>query len=146
MRPKLEYEAAVWNPYIKTQCSQLEKVRRIATRWTCRRWRNTSHVGDMLDELQWPTLEARREQASFAFFHTINYGLVDIDKAKYLGPTPGLRHSRAPHNLQYTRCLSYSDAPKHSLFPLTIPLWNGLSSSMVSVESTEEFKVLIRLL
>ena len=35
--------------------------------------------------------EARREQASLAFFHKIHYGLVDIDKAMYLTPTPGLR-------------------------------------------------------
>ena len=52
MRSKLEYAAAVWNPYIKIQCSQLEKVQR-----TCRRLGNTSYVDDMVDELQWPTLK-----------------------------------------------------------------------------------------
>ena len=106
---------------------QLDKMQRTAAHWSCRRWRNASHVDNLLDELQWPTLEAQREQASLAFFHKIHYGLVDIDKPKYLTPTPGLRHIRASHNLQYTQCLSCSDALKKFFFsPRTIPLWNSL--------------------
>ena len=56
VHPKLEYAASIWSPYCKTQIQQVEKVQRTAVRWTCRRWRNTSSVGEMLDELQWPTL------------------------------------------------------------------------------------------
>ena len=37
VRPKLEYAAPIWRPYCKTQ---VEKVKRTAARWTCRRWRN----------------------------------------------------------------------------------------------------------
>ena len=58
VRPKLEYAAPIWHPYHKTQIGHVEKVQRTAARWTCRRWRN----GDMLDELEWPSLETRREQ------------------------------------------------------------------------------------
>ena len=68
VRPQLEYAAPIWNPYHKLQIQEVEKVQRIAARWTCRRWRNTSSVGDMLDELEWPSLEARREQSSLTFF------------------------------------------------------------------------------
>ena len=67
VRPQLEYAAPIWHPYHKTQIQQVEKVQRTAARWTCRRWRNTSSVGDMLDELEWPSLEARREQSSLTF-------------------------------------------------------------------------------
>ena len=55
--------------YQKTQIAQVGKVQRTAARWTCRRWRNTSSVGDMLDELERPSLEARREQSSLTFFY-----------------------------------------------------------------------------
>ena len=61
--PKLEYAAPIWSPYSKLQINQVEKVQRLATRWTCRRWRNTSSVGEMLDELEWPSLEARRDRS-----------------------------------------------------------------------------------
>ena len=52
VRPQLEYAAPIWHPYHDTQIVQVEKVQRTAARWTCRRWRNRSSVGDMLDELE----------------------------------------------------------------------------------------------
>ena len=63
VRPKLEYAAPIWSPHSKLQINQIEKFQRTAARWTCRRWRNTSSVGEMLDELEWPSLEARRDRA-----------------------------------------------------------------------------------
>ena len=76
VRPKLEYAAPIWHPYHETQIGQVEKVQRTAARWTCRRWRNTSSVGDMLDDLEWPSLETRREQSSLTFFYKIHSGTV----------------------------------------------------------------------
>ena len=84
VRSKLEYAAQIWSPYCKTQIQQVEKVQRTAARWTCRMWRNTSSVGEMLEELQWPILEARRDQSSLLFFHKIHCGTLSIDKDKYL--------------------------------------------------------------
>ena len=57
VRPKLEYAAPVWMPHHQKEIDRIEKVPRTVARWTCRRWRNQSHVGKMLDELQWPTLQ-----------------------------------------------------------------------------------------
>ena len=71
VHPKLEYAAPIWSPYCKTQIQQVEKVQRTAARWTCRRWHNISSVGEMLDELQWPTLVAQRDQSSLLYFHKI---------------------------------------------------------------------------
>ena len=88
VRPQLEYAAPVWNPYRILQIQEVEKVQRTAARWTCRRWRNTSSVGDTLDELEWPSLEARREQSSLTFFYKIHSGTVSLDKDKYLTPAP----------------------------------------------------------
>ena len=143
VRPQLEYAAPIWNPYHKLQIQEVEKVQRTAARWTCRRWRNTSSVGDMLDELEWPSLEARREQSSITFFYKIHSGTVSLDKDKYLTPAPNLQRTRASHDLQYTRYLAYSDALKNSFFPRTIPLWNSLPSSVVSSKTIQEFKCLI---
>ena len=143
VRPQLEYAAPIWNPYHKLQIQEVEKVQRTAARWTCRRWRNTSSVGDMLDELEWPSLEARREQSSLTFFYKIYSGTVSLDKDKYLTPAPNLQRTSASHDLQYTRYFAYSDALKNSFFPRTIPLWNSLPSSVVSSKTIEEFKGLI---
>ena len=91
-------------------------MQRTAARWTCRRWRNTSSVGGMLDELEWPSLETRREQSSLTFYYKILSGTVSLDKDKYLTQAPNLRRTRASHESQYTRYLAYSDALKNSFF------------------------------
>ena len=91
VRPQLEYAAPIWHPYHETLIAQVEKVQMTAARWTCRRWRNTSSVSDMLDELEWPSLEDRREQSSLAFFYKIPSGTVSLDKDNYLTPAPRLQ-------------------------------------------------------
>ena len=112
-------------------------------RWTCRRWRNTSSVGDMLDELEWPSLETRREQSSLTFFYKIHSGTASLDKDKYLTPASNFRRTRASHESQYTRYLAYSGALKNSFFPRTIPMWNSLPYSVISSKTIKEFKAQI---
>ena len=143
VRPKLEYAAPIWSPHLKLQINQIEKVQRTAARWTCRRWRNTSSVGEMLDELDWPSLEARRDQSSLLLFHKIHCGAVSIEKDKYMTPAHSLKTTRSSHSAQYRRHQTYSDALKNSFFPRTIPHWNSLSPSVANAQSTEEFRALL---
>ena len=58
----------------------------------------SSSVGEMLDELQWPTLETRRDQSSLLFFHKIHCGTMSIDKDKYLTPSQSTRSTSKSHN------------------------------------------------
>ena len=100
----------------------------------------------MLDKLEWPSLETRREQFSLTFFYKIHSGTVSLDKDKYLTRAPNLRRTRASHEPQYTRYFAYSDALKNSFFPKTIPKWNSLSSSVFSSKTIEEFKAQIKII
>ena len=118
VRPKLEYAAPIWSPYCKYQIQQVET----AVSWTRRRWRNTNSVGEMLHELKWPTLEARRNQSSLLLFHKIHCGIMSIDKDKYLTLSQSTRSTRSSHNSQYCRPQTYSDALKYSFFPRTTPI------------------------
>ena len=126
------------SPYCKIQIQQVEKVWRTAAPCTCRRGRNTSSVGEMLDELQWPTLEARRDQSSLLFFRKIHCGMF-IVKDKYLTLSQRIRSTRASHNSQYCRPQTYSDALKYSFFPRTIPIgivWLQLWSQLTPQRSS----------
>ena len=76
----------------------------------------------------------------FYLFYKIHSGMVYVDKDKYLTPVTGLKQTRASHDSQYRRYQAYSDALKNSFFSRTIPQWNCLPSSVVSVQTTEEFK------
>ena len=102
---------------MKRQINQVEKVQRTAARWTCGRWRNTSSVSEMLDELEWPSLEARRDRSSLLLFHKIHSGAVSIEKDKYLTPAHNLKSTRSSHSAQYCRYQTYSDVLKNSFFP-----------------------------
>ena len=44
--------------------------------------RIASAVGEMLEELQWPELQERRQQASLIFFYKIHKNLVTTDKTE----------------------------------------------------------------
>ena len=130
-------------PIMKLRQKRWRIVQKTAARWVCRQWHNASSIDDMLDELEWPSLEDRRLKSSLTFFYKIHSGTVSLDKDKYLTPAPRLRYTRASHESQYTRYMSYTDALKNSFFPRTIPLWNSLPSSVVASKTTEEFKALI---
>ena len=117
VRPKLEYAAPIWSPHSKLQSNQIEKVQRTAVCWTCRRWRNMSSVGEMTDELEWPSLEARRDQSSLLLFQKIHCGAVSIEKDKYMTPAHSLKTTRSSHSAQYCRHQTYSDDLKNSLPP-----------------------------
>ena len=63
VRPTIEYASSVWDPYKQTEIDLLEKTQRRAARFVSNRHRNTSSVSDMLETLEWPTLQERRHRA-----------------------------------------------------------------------------------
>ena len=95
---------------------RLRKFRGQQPIWNCRRWQNTISFSEMLDELERPSLEARRDRSSLFLFHKIHSGVVSIEKDKYLTHAHSLKSTRASHNAQYCRYQTYSDALKNSLF------------------------------
>ena len=97
----------------------------------------------MLDELEWPSLEARRDRSSLFLFHKIHSGAVSIEKDKYLTPALSLKSTRSSYSAQYCRYQTYSDALKNSFFPRTISQWNSLSPSVVNSRTAEEFRALL---
>ena len=115
VRPKLEYTAPVWMPYHQVDISKIEKGQRTAACWTCRRWRNQSHVGEMLEELQWPDLQERRHQASLSLFYKIHSNLAIVNKNMCLSEADGGRRTRS-HPFQCHRPNAYTDGFKN-FFP-----------------------------
>ena len=107
-----------------------------------RNLQNTRSVSKMLDELEWPSLEARRDQSSLLLFHKIHCGAMSIDKDKYMTPAYSLKTTRSSHSAQYRRHQTYSDALKISFFPQTIPHCNSLSPSVANTKSMEELRTL----
>ena len=103
--PKLEYAAPIWSPHSILQINQREKVQRTAARWwACRRWRNTSSISEMLDELEWPSLEpCGTSPPCFSFKRFIVEQCPFIEKDKYMAPAHSLKTTRSSHSTQYRR-------------------------------------------
>ena len=82
----------------------------------------------MLDELEWPSLEAVGIGPLCFFLKRFTVCVVSIEKDKYL--TPAL-------NSKVTRSSSHCDTrQKNSFFPQTIPRLNSLSPSAVATQIT----------
>ena len=125
VRPQLEYASTVWDPYTQTNIYQLEKVQRRAARYTLNRYNNTSSVTDMLQELNWQTLENRRKLARLTMMYKIRQGLVILDNASDR-LRPSIRSSRASHDQAYEVPHSRANYHQFSFIPKTIRDWNAL--------------------
>ena len=79
-----------------------------------------SSVGEILDELDWPSLEASRDQASLLLFHKIHCGSVSIEEDKYMALAHSLKTTRSSHSTHYCRYQTYSDTLKNCFFILEL--------------------------
>ena len=69
VRPVLEYAASVWDPYQQNDILSLEKVQCRAAQWTLSDYNRLSSVTDMLEILDWPSLESSRRIGQLQTFY-----------------------------------------------------------------------------
>ena len=138
VRPNLEYWSTVWSPHTSQAKHKIEMVQRRAARYATNRYRNTSSVTDMLENLNWETLETRRTKSQLTKMFKILHGLVDIPADDYL--TPASTRTRALHTKKLRQYASSTDALKYSFFPRTITTWNSLSASIADAPDLVSFK------
>ena len=142
VRPSLEYACTVWDPHSETECYKIEKIQRRAARWVLSRHRNTSSVGDMLDILNWPTLEDRRKGARLKMLYktldksvAMNFG----DDLQYNPQRPRRTVSKLPNERQLVRHFSRCDYRTMAFLPRTIRDWNSLDQELVAAPSLDAF-------
>jgi hypothetical protein len=76
--PTVEYASSVWNPAKKESINKIEAVQRRAARFATGNYQRRSSVTSMLQQLQWQTLQCRRQTAQVITMYCIVYHLVDI--------------------------------------------------------------------
>ena len=120
------------NNYISSPSSKWLPCNRHSPRkMTCYYWnidyRCTLYT-DMLQDLDWESLESRRVKIQLTLLFKVTQDLVDIPAAAYL--TPASTRARANHTKKLRQISSRSDAYKFSFFPRTIPVWNSLPATV----------------
>ena len=127
VRPNLEYCSTIWNPYHKDQIYKLEKVQRRAA-WFATNWyHNTISVSEMMDHLNWETLESRRTKAQLTMMFRIVNSLVDVPLEQCLTPASSRQDQLTPASSDR---FQPSHLSKRSSFPRTIITWNSLSTAI----------------
>ena len=143
VRSNLEYCASVWSPQTEKLKGKIEQVQRRAARYVTNNYRNTSSVTAMLNHLQWPTLENRRNISRVTMLYKITNNLVAVNPELYLTHQPIL-YTRNYNPLQYTVFTTRTNYYKYSFFPYTVTLWNSLPYTVVSAGYLDQFKQLIQ--
>ena len=127
MRPTNEYASSVWCPakkenINKKNINKLETVQRRAARFATGDYQSISSVTSMLQQLQWQSLQTRRERTQVVMLYRIVYRVVDITAESYLHPA-SLRtrghtlHFLVPHQDYSVHSGGFRGGPRGSAPP-----------------------------
>ena len=118
--------SAVWDPHQKfNHLVKLEMVQRRAARFVKSRYKRTDSVTVMLDELGWPILSKRRNDApTHSFYKTIN-NLAQVPHEHIL--TKAYEGTRKKNNHKFRHIAVNTSQYRQSFFPKTVGPWNQLS-------------------
>ena len=138
VRSNLEYCSSVWSPRRKDQIHKIEMVQRRAARYMTNRFRNTSSVSSMIDQLQCESQESRRSKIHLTLSFKVIHNLNDIPPANHL--TPSTTRTRVTHSKKYRQFSPSTDSFTFSFFPRTVPLWNCLPAVIDEAPSLVNIK------
>jgi hypothetical protein len=114
VRPLVEYCGVVWDPYTQTNIQELEKVQRRAARYVFSDYRRTVSVTEMLQQLQWRSLQERRAQAKATMMFRILNNLVALRTPQIMTSMTSTRGNTHKLHIPHSRTLTY----QKSFYPI----------------------------
>ena len=137
VRPQTEYAASVWDPHTDRHQHNIEMVQRRAARWACSQYDRQASVTEMLQRLEWETLEVRRAKIRVLMLYKVVHHMVAISNSQL---TPRTTVARQSHPYTFLQLHAKQSYYHYSFFPWTIPLWNLLPCSIMETSSLDSFK------
>ncbi|KAI8511868.1 hypothetical protein Bbelb_109680 [Branchiostoma belcheri] len=139
VRPIVEYASCVWDSHTNQDILKIEKIQRRAARFVLHRYRNTSSVSAMIDQLQWLSLQARRRNSRLAMLYKMQHGLACVS-CDSLNPLPASNtRRRRGHSQQYQQLSCRTNYRFNSFLPRTIRDWNPLPEDIIQSPSLATF-------
>ena len=142
VRPLVEYCSVVWDPHHQNKINKVEGIQRAAARFVAgkpHRRNDDTSVTQILRELGWETLQARRRKAKVTFLYKMVNNLVAIPEEYHPQPKPSSGTRRA-NSRQFLQVHASNQVYQNAFLPSVIPLWNQLPESLAQAESIESFK------
>ena len=85
VRPILEYASASWDPHCLKHIKTLERVQRQAARFCTHNYsREPGTVTQLLKDLQWDTLQTRRNIKRLSIIYKMEHNIIDIPLDHYI--------------------------------------------------------------
>ena len=141
VRPLLESNTQVWNPWLHQDIHSIEKVQRFFTRAVCRRAKlSYMDYGTRLRNLNLQSLEYRRVFFDLVMCYKIVFHLVDVDVSDFFVINSHVHFTRGNHFKLKSRSLPHHNFRLNFFSERVIPIWNSLPNSVVSASSVCEFK------
>ena len=142
VRSSMEYASSIWDPHLKKNQQELEKVQRRAARWIKHNYdtRETS-VTDLLRQLKLEPLEERRRINRLTFMYKIlnEHVAVPPERLDLIANPRPPRGGKTTNRIKVPSPAKTSEY-RHS-FPLrTIPEWNDLQDTTTSAASVSAFR------
>ena len=119
-----------WESIYSNYRQKIELAQRRAVRFATNRYHNTCSVTDMFQDLDWESLESRREKIQLTLLFKVIQDLVDI-------LTPASTRIRANHTKKLRQISSRSDSYNFSFFP---GVWNSLPATVAESPDLVSFK------
>ena len=115
----MEYCSSVWDPYEKGDVATVEKVQRRAARFVKGYYKRESSVTQMICDLGWQSLEARRAVSRLSLMYKIAHGHVDVEKQVLVRSECATRQSQGQH--YFRNIVALKSCYRASFFPRTVP-------------------------
>ncbi len=136
VRPVLEYSCCVWDPFQVKYSVMLERVQNFAGRLATKRWRG--EPDSLRGELGWPLLSTRRSYLKLCLCRRIlaGYSMLPCSVFEH-HPSQVVRHvNSCPLFKPFVKTQYH----RGSFFLSTIPVWNSIPDSIISLNSNLAFR------
>ena len=134
----MEYCSSVWDPYEKGDVTTLKKVQSRAAHFVKGDYERESSVTQMMCDLGWQSLEARRAVSHLSLMYKFVRGLVDVESQVLVRSGRATRQSQGNH--YFRNILTLKSCYRASFFPRTVPEWNHLPLHIRNASSIDCFK------
>ena len=138
IRPRLEYAAVVWSPYMKKDIRKLERVQRAATKMVPEL--RDLEYNERLKEMELPTLQARRERGDLIMMYKVVNGMEKIDRRDLVIEQESQIQRTRGHSRRVKKSQCLRDVRKYSFPHRVVDVWNGLSERVVTAANVHTFK------
>ena len=136
VRPHVEYSSSVWDPHYKQDILAVEKNQRKGARFVTGIYSYNESVTSMLDDLQWPPLQQRRQQKRLTTLYKAVNNVSPVSVPEYVKPSAGRTRT---HDLAFVQLRANYEQYKNSFLPRTIRERNFLPPDLVHAASVDEF-------